>query len=169
MARPQLQMFGDAGNTALFDETRRYRYRLCRHLSPGGDRRVTFAMLNPSTADEVANDPTVRRCIGYAMSWGYHWLEVVNIFAWRSTDPRELLKVEDPVGPDNDQAIVDAASTSDLVVCAWGVHGKLRDRGEAVAGLLRDAGVAPYCLDRTRSGAPRHPLYLRGDLKPIPL
>jgi hypothetical protein len=110
----------------------------------------------------------VRRCIGYASEWGFAWLEVVNIFAWRSTDPVALLKVDDPVGPENDRHILEAVRSSELVVCAWGVHGDIRNRGVGVLKLLRDAGVQPHCLDKTRSGAPRHPLYLRADLKPLP-
>lgn len=151
---------------ATFDETRTYRYTLHRRWAPGG-RRVCFCLLNPSTADEFKLDPTLTRCLGYARRWGFHAMETVNIFALRSTDPRGLREHADPIGPGNDRSIRTAARRADLVVAGWGSHGSLLGRGEQVAALLARI-CDPVCLGLTNAGAPRHPLYLRKDLEPIP-
>lgn len=152
---------------ASFDASGKYRYSLHRRWH-AGPRRVCFCMLNPSTADASRNDPTVRRCIGYAMDWGFDALEVVNIFALRSTDPGALRADEDPVGPRNTAAIVRAAGRSELVVAAWGVHGGIGDRGAAVLRRL-GGGFDVRCLGMTREGYPKHPLYLpkSAQLEPI--
>jgi hypothetical protein len=119
-------------------------------------------MLNPSTADALVDDPTVRRCAGFTRSWGYSSLAVLNLFALRATDPGELLDAEDPVGPGwNDH--LRTAVEADLVVCAWGASVPFaRDR--EVLDMLR--GVDLYCLGLTKQGYPRHPLYVKGDTKP---
>lgn len=96
-----------------------YRYQLWRDFEEGR-RRICFVMLNPSTADGMHDDPTVRKCIYYARAWGFRSLEIVNLFSYRATDPGELLKVEAPVGIDTDRAIFDVTFASDMVVCAWG-------------------------------------------------
>lgn len=124
-------------------------------------------MLNPSTADETHLDPTVTRCCGYARRWGYGAIEVVNIFAYRSTDPKGLLAVADPVGEENDQHILAAVEDAALVVAAWGVHGALQDRGRIVQDLIADR-CALTSLGVTKDGHPRHPLYLRADAVPVP-
>ena len=151
--------------TATFDPTRTYRYRLSRTWDPTGPT-LAFVMLNPSTADAEVLDPTVRRCVGFARSWGFGALEVVNLFAFRATDPRDLLLAAAPVGPDNDRAIVDAASAADRVVVAWGIRGTHLGRARAVAALLRATSVRPLALAMTRDGHPRHPLYVRADTRP---
>jgi hypothetical protein len=150
--------------TATFDETRVYRYRLSR-VWDSSKPRVNFIMLNPSTADAFVLDPTVRRCVGFAMSWGAGALEVTNVFALRSTDPTNLRKVDDPVGVGNDEAIVVAAKAADIVVVGWGVHGVYQERARRVAELLKLAGVRPMALVVTKDGHPGHPLYVRGDAK----
>ncbi len=114
-------------------------------------------MLNPSTADAERDDPTIRRCAGFARSWGFGGMTVVNLFALRATDPARLRRARDPVGRDNDRHIAAAASAG-LVVVAWGVHGRLGERDRAVLALL--SGCRPGCLGTTRGGHPRHPLYL---------
>jgi len=144
----------------IFSPCRRYRYTLSRSINTGG-KQVLFVMLNPSTADEVQNDPTIRRCIRFAQREGGSILNVVNLFAWRSTDPGVLGEVLDPIGPDNDRHIVEAATKSSLIVCAWGVHGAFMQRGKAVQQLLADRPL--YALGFTKDGAPRHPLYVKGD------
>lgn len=170
--------------TARFDPTEAYRYELrrewgadfppaLRHLAgtlpaPDPARSMAFLMLNPSTADAFKEDPTVSRCIRFAVTWGFGALEVVNIFALRSTDPKQLYKAEDPVGPDNDRTILEVARRSGLVVAAWGAHGALRDRGREVAQLLERHGLALHCLGATKDGHPRHPLYLPAAAQPVP-
>lgn len=141
---------------ALFDATRRYRYLLWRRWGHGGT--VAFVMLNPSTADAARDDPTIRRCAGFARTWGFGGMAVVNLFALRATDPARLRRARDPVGRENDHHIAAAAATADAVVVAWGVHGGLGARDRAVLALL--AGLRPRCLGVTRAGQPRHPLYL---------
>jgi hypothetical protein len=123
-------------------------------------------MLNPSTADEIDNDPTVARCERRAMDLGYGGLEVVNLFALRSTDPEPLYTHPDPVGPENDKAILDAVTGAGLVVCAWGKHGKLLQRAAHVLRLLRNAGVTVHCLKLNQDRTPTHPLYVGYDIQP---
>lgn len=153
----------------------RYRYDLWRvwdELLP----YAAFIMLNPSTADAAADDPTIRRCVGFARAWGYGGIVVTNLFAWRATDPRELRMARDPIGPDNDKAILRWATyaRSGVVVCAWGAEaatGKrplLRQQPAHVMLLLRRAGVTPHHLGLTQAGHPRHPLYLPASLTPVP-
>ena len=146
-------------NPADFSADRKYRYVLRRKIGSSG-RRVVFIMLNPSIADEVRTDPTVRRCVGFARRWGFGALEVVNLFALVSTDPNGLHAADDPVGPGNDAAIRSALSSADRVVLAWGNNGLWRrDRADAVIEMARNAGT-PCCFGMTKEGAPRHPLRL---------
>ncbi|XHC26180.1 DUF1643 domain-containing protein [Phycisphaerales bacterium ac7] len=154
-----------ARSRASFSRCRRYRYSLVRRWDDEL-ARVCFCMLNPSTADEQQNDPTVRRAIGYALDRGFGSIEVVNVFALRSTDPKGLTRALadgiDPIGPRNDEAIRRAAARAETVVAAWGSHATLLGRDRAVRDLLatHDRCVA---LGLTASGLPRHPLYLRAD------
>jgi hypothetical protein len=138
-----------------------YRYSLWRRLSCAATTRVLFVMLNPSTADASRDDPTLRRCASFARGWGYGWLDVCNLFAYRATDPRELRGAVDPVGPLNDATIAELASRADRVIAAWGVPGARSGRAAVVMNILRSSRV--WCLGTTRDGAPRHPLYVRGD------
>lgn len=142
-----------------------YRYWLRRSWRHGGDGRcVCFVMLNPSTADGDVDDPTLRRCMGYAQAWGFSVLTVRNLFALRATDPAALLESDDPVGPRGDAELL-VARTADVVVAAWGAGVPFgRDR-QALEML---AGKRLFCLERTRHGHPRHPLYCRASLQPIP-
>jgi len=123
-------------------------------------------MLNPSTADAFQLDPTNRRCVGFAQAWGYGSMVTTNIFAFRSTNPAGLRTTKDPVGPENDEAIVNGAKNADLVIAAWGTHGELQDRGNAVRGLLAGAGIELHVLRLTKAGHPGHPLYVSGDTVP---
>ena len=145
-------------STATFSPCGLYRYTLGRRWGNGD--LSCWLMLNPSTADESQDDPTIRRCIGFSKAWGYGGLTVVNIFAFRATDPDDMRKADDPVGPGNDAAIVEAAGRAAVVVAAWGVHGTFRERGRNVARLLRDNGVTLQCLGTTKDGHPKHPLYV---------
>lgn len=146
---------------ATFSPNRIHRYLLWRRWAPGP--LATWIMLNPSSADEVELDPTIRRCVGFSRMWGCGGLDVVNLFALRSTDPKRLKNHADPVGPDNDDAIVKAAKSSIIVVAAWGMHGGFRQRADAVRQLLAEAGVHLQCLGITKGGEPLHPLYLASD------
>lgn len=155
---------------ATFSPCRAYRYELRRIWNPcvAGTALACFIMLNPSTADEVANDPTVERCERRARSWGWDGLIVANLFALRSTDPKALKTHLDSIGPVNDDSILWAAMQSKLVVCAWGIHGKLGGRSAAVLALLRGTGIALHALKVNADGEPAHPLYLPYSLSPVP-
>jgi len=155
-------------SSAQFSPCKLYRYTLERWWSPFAvGKYVNFVMLNPSTADATRLDPTVNRCVGFAQRWGYGGLIVTNIFALRSTDPKRLKKVDDPIGPDNDEAIVTAASRAALVICAWGnwgrlpTHGPYLSRSREVIERLSD--IELFCLGQTKAGFPKHPLYVRAD------
>lgn len=153
---------------AIFSTCRRYRYALWRTW----DTKLPvcmFLMLNPSTADEDKNDPTISRCVKRSVLMGYGGLHVGNIFAWRSTDPKGLLKADDPVGPDNDRHILEAAGKAGVVICGYGTHGALNRRGEKVLGMLYGAGVTPQALKINSDGSPGHPLYVGYDVKPTPM
>lgn len=153
--------------TAVFSGCRTWRYRLSR-VWGGPRRRVNFVMLNPSTADAWQLDPTVRRCVGFARAWGAGAVCVTNLFAVRSPRPSVLREVNDPVGPDNDAAILAAAGAADLVVAAWGTHGEYRGRDAQVRALLDDAGVELHVLRLTAGGHPGHPLYVPAAATPQP-
>jgi hypothetical protein len=154
-------LLGDA--SAVFSACERFRYRLTRQWEPDGPT-VAFVMLNPSTADEMVADPTVRRCIGFAKREGAGRLVVVNLYALRSTDPAALARADDPIGPDNDEHIRQAARDASLVVAAWGAHPFAGDRATDVAAMLNGIGRPLYRLGPpTKDGHPRHPLYLPAD------
>jgi hypothetical protein len=158
---------GDAESVAVYSPCLRYRYLLTRVWDAGGGH-VHFVMLNPSTATEVQNDPTVERCERRARALGYGGFTVTNIFAWRDTDPKAMRRAADPVGPENDRAIREAARAADRTVAAWGAHGAHLDRGRAVARLLAAAGVPLHHLGLTQAGHPRHPLYVAYARQPEP-
>jgi hypothetical protein len=144
-----------------------YRYSLKRAWEPDGIAGgVLFIMLNPSTADGEQDDPTIRRCIAYAKAWGAHGLEVVNLFAFRATDPDELLRTSRPIGPENDAAIRDALTRAGLVVAAWGTHEAARGRDRAVTELVTRTHDL-HALALSNDGHPKHPLYLRKSLQPV--
>lgn len=144
-----------------------WRYTLRRRWADGP--MMCWLMLNPSTADEIDNDPTVERCLRRAITAGFGAMSVANIFALRSTDPMGLYTHPDPVGPDNDTAIIELTTEADLVVCGWGIHGVLNRRGDTVRQMLDRAGVEPRCLLLTDNGQPGHPLYVSYAAKPIPI
>lgn len=151
---------------ATFSKDKTFRYELWREW--GNDHQeLLFIMCNPSIADEVRDDPTQRRVRGYAKAWGYEGYTVANIFALVSTDPRKLKQCPDPVGPENDAWLIDLHLGSKLTVAAWGTWGKVMGRGAQVAEELSALGPLS-CLGRNADGSPKHPLYLRKDLKPVP-
>ena len=158
---------GDAASTAVYSPCERYRYVLTRDWGGPGER-VLFVMLNPSTATETQNDPTVERCERRARALGFGAFRVCNIFAFRATDPRVMRAAPDPTGPENDDAIRDGAVWADQIICAWGSHGAHLNRGAAVAAMLRATGRPLFHLGLTKGGEPRHPLYLSYSLRPEP-
>jgi hypothetical protein len=131
-------------------------------------------MLNPSTADATVDDPTIRKCIGFSRRWRCGVLRVVNLFAFRTTDPRCLKTVTDPVGPENLRWIlrsVEAAERSrerSTVVCAWGAHGTHQNQDAAILRLLKRRTIRLVALGRTKDGQPRHPLYASYASRRIP-
>lgn len=150
---------------AKFSPCRRYRYVLWREwdaLRP----TVVFCGLNPSTADEMKDDPTIRRELGYARAWGFGRLVKVNAYAWRDTDPKKMLLAEDPTGPENVATILHCATRSALFVAAWGNNIRERD-AFFLRGALRRAGVTIHVLRVTGKGNPEHPLYLPRGLRPV--
>jgi hypothetical protein len=164
-------LLGDFG--AIFSPCRRYRYRLWRIW----DRTLplaVFVLINPSIANEIDPDPTVTRCARRMARRGYGGIIIVNLYAWVSTDPAGLVEAEDPIGPENDFHILDAArqAAEGAVICGWGTklpnakHGVQRDI--EVTRLLRSAGIKPMCLVLTKEGFPKHPLYVGYDVEPIP-
>jgi hypothetical protein len=164
-----LEVAGATVATATLSADRRYRYSLHR-VWDRARPLVMFVGLNPSTADETRDDPTIRRCIGFARSWGMGGIVMVNLYAYRATDPRDLEGVEGVIGnPANDSAIRNLATVCELVVCAWGAKlGPVPARNRTTRDLLLDAGAVPHVLGLTAAGRPRHPLYMRGDTQPFP-
>lgn len=160
---------GDRPDGADIDPTGAYRYDLRRSWGEPGFKVVNFIMLNPSTADASIDDPTIRRCVGFAKSWGYGGLVVTNLFAFRATDPRELLDADDSIGPLNDAYIARWAGGSDAVVCAWGSNARVKFRAPEVLHDIRKAGKVPMAIRMTKDGHPSHPLYLPANLCPTPL
>jgi hypothetical protein len=148
-----------AARSAVFDATGRYRYQLWRRWDA---RRpsVAFVLLNPSRADAVRDDPTIRRCVAFAQRWGFGSLFVVNLFALRATKPKDLFADPDPVGPENDRHLAAVARRARAVVVAWGNHGSRLGRDARALACLPPRRPL-LCLGVTRQRAPRHPLYLR--------
>ena len=149
---------------ARFSRCGNYRYSLerswqTRHRHP---RRVLFIGLNPSTADHRKDDPTIRRCVGFARDWGFSELEVVNLFAYRATYPDDLKAAANPVGKRNDYWIRHCHRAADLTIACWGNDGEFMQRADRVMNMLDDL----HCLNLNRSSQPAHPLYQRADERP---
>lgn len=151
---------------ATFSDCGGYRYRLWRTWGRG--EYLNGILLNPSTATHMADDPTITRMGRRAKNLGFTGLQITNLFAWRATDPHAMLSQSDPVGPDNDEQIIEVARGAGMVLCGWGLFGKKRGRAEAVISMLQRAGVKLHCLWLCADGSPKHPLYCGYDLKPIP-
>jgi len=141
-----------------------YRYTLTRKWAEG--HRALFVMLNPSTADATLDDPTIRRCIGFAKKWGYGSIEVVNLFAFRATNPNDLDCLERVhgtdliVGSDNERYWEEAKARASLVIAAWGAHVRAARSGQRWRAMIVFGDMD--CLGRTLGNEPRHPLYLPG-------
>ena len=161
---------------AEFDDARIYRYSLWRNwdeppVPPGVPPEllalvrphVLFIMLNPSTADERSDDPTIRRCMDFAARWGYGALSVGNLYAFRAARPSVLRSVADPVGPDNDAVLRRLVARAARVVVAWGARASDERAARVLEAIMAEKGARPQCLGVTRRGMPRHPLYVRRD------
>lgn len=152
---------------AVFSACGAYRYLLEREWDAAGPRLV-YVMLNPSTADETRNDPTIERCERRARSLGYGAMRAVNIFAFRATDPAELVMAREPEGPQNAAALEEACDWGHMVLAAWGVHGTHLGQGGKVEAMLRRKARKLCHFGLTRHGHPRHPLYVGYAIKPRP-
>ncbi len=143
---------------AVLSPCGRFRYRLARTWGPG--ERMAFVMLNPSTADATTDDPTIRKCIGFARRNGFDGIEVVNLFAFRATDPADLRRAGYQVGAYNDSHIIEAAHAAGAVVVAWGAQAGELERPGQVLAMLHAVGVEPLALRISAKGHPWHPLML---------
>ncbi|MEO0455646.1 MAG: DUF1643 domain-containing protein [Cyanobacteria bacterium P01_A01_bin.114] len=166
--------------SAIFDATGQYRYSLERRWpeksspeklslekSSTDERKVVFIMLNPSRADAKQDDPTLRACMQFARIWGYSVLEVVNLFAYCTADPKVLKTVQEPIGEECDRALLAAAESATQIILAWGNWGQLLQRDQTVLKLLANCAPKMYCLGMTQAGQPRHPLYIKRTTSPI--
>jgi len=150
---------GDAPSVAVYSDCEKYRYSLTRTWDAQGGK-VLFIMLNPSTATEVQNDPTVERCERRARTLGFGAFRVTNIFAWRDTDPRAMRAADDPVGPENNRTISEGCDWADQIVAGWGTHGAHLEQGAKIARVLAATGREIRHLGLTKGGHPKHPLYI---------
>ena len=147
---------------AKLSKCRRYRFALWRVWDESKPHAM-FIGLNPSTADENEDDPTLTRCISYAKSWGYGGVCMANLFSFRATEPKDMLAASDPVGRNNDKWLMILSNEADLVIAAWGNTGGHMDRSKHVRQLLSNL----HCLKINKSGEPAHPLYQKSTLEPM--
>jgi hypothetical protein len=157
----RLIAFLSPDRSAIFSDDGKYRYHLHRKIGEESRRAAAFIMLNPSTADHLVDDPTIRRCVGFCRRWGCGELHVVNLFAIRATAPADIRKAADPVGPENGSWVrrVVERTRDGLVVCAWGAHGSYMDQDLTVLGWIGHL-CSPMALGVTKDGHARHPLYV---------
>ena len=153
----------DIERTAVFDPTGQYRYRLGRRWQAAGPT-VTFIMLNPSTADAVQDDPTLRACLQFAQRWEAAALSVVNLFGYRTPHPSVLKTAVDPIGAENDAYVMRAVDEAERVILAWGNFGGWLGRDRVILNLLTAHKDKLHYLQRNKSGQPRHPLYIKREL-----
>lgn len=160
-----------ATSDAVISADGKYRYKLGRYWSPKAPP-VVWIMLNPSTADAVENDPTIRRCVSFAKRWGFGGIEVYNLFALRSPHPSTIETALDPIGPDNDSWLMAASQSGRKIIAAWGscrTQLRIMRATQVIEVLVRGGGPAPATLGLTKTGRPKHPLYVRGDAQLVPL
>jgi hypothetical protein len=144
---------------AAFSEDDKYRYKLFRCLNcPRNRGQITWCMLNPSTANAFVLDPTLRKCFAFSIKWGYAYMSIVNLFAYRSPDPKQLYKVKDPIGVENDLAISEQFEQADAIILGWGQEKIAESYPYDLNKLCK--GKKVYCLGRNKNGSPKHPLYL---------
>lgn len=155
MRTPLFPVYG-----AELSACRRYRFKLWRHFGLAAPDLLTFCMLNPSTADASEDDPTVRRCMGFAKDFGFGGIMIVNLYAIRSKSPKAIKAASDPIGIENDGWIFEVAHEAKQVVCAWGGDAD-PVRAAHVTNIIRRAGADTSCLGVNNDGSPKHPLYLK--------
>jgi hypothetical protein len=165
MPEPEHHPVAKRARQTIVSPCREYRYCLWREWEPPQASYVVFIGLNPSTADATQDDPTLRRCVNYAKRWGYGAVCLLNLFAYRATRPAVMKAHPDPVGVENDYWLHYWASGADLIVAAWGNHGVHRQRDQAIFTRLNRP---LFCLGITKTGQPKHPLYLNANVQPIP-
>ncbi len=158
--RYQTTLLPDRWRGASFSRCGRYRYDLWREWGTG-DGTMLWIMLNPSTATIMTDDPTVKGCGKRTRMWGFRRTVVCNLFAYRATDPARLADPKDPVGPENDEYIETWSQKADLIVAAWGTHGRYRQRSFEVLHNLQQLDLK--CLGVNDDGTPKHPLYVSHD------
>lgn len=145
---------------AVISDCEKYRY-LLRRVWDHDRPRALYVMLNPSTADADFDDPTIRSCTRLCKAWGHGSFEVINLFGFRSPYPKALKLADDPIGPDNDRIAEAAINRCDVTVCAWGADAMATQRSSAMLSLISAHRPAAFCLGTTKSGAPKHPLYIK--------
>jgi hypothetical protein len=141
-----------------------YRYLLYRTWNSIGPQ-ITWIMLNPSTADATADDPTIRRCIHFSREWGFGSLSVVNLFAYRAVSVRDMQAASDPIGPENDTYLLQACKQTSCLLVAWGRDGQYHGRDQEVCKKLLAQGFRLFCLGTNQDGSPKHPLYVRKEVE----
>lgn len=156
---------GDANSKAIYSSCEKYRYSLTRVWNEK-IQKLHFVMLNPSTATEIQNDPTVERCERRARTLNFGSFRVTNIFAWRDTDPKKMKCAIEPIGLLNDEAIMSGCNWGDCTIAAWGNHGIYLSRGFDVMELLRKSGKPIFHLGISKTGQPKHPLYISYEISP---
>ncbi len=155
------EQYASTSMGAVFSKDRHYRYSIWRKWA-NKSRFVLFICLNPSIADESTDDPTLMKCLKYAKTWGYDGVRIANLFAYVASEPSEMKKAENPIGPDNDAWLVKLSKEASLVIAAWGNDGSFQGRSQQVIKLI----PGMHCLKVNKTGEPAHPLYLTDNLKP---
>jgi hypothetical protein len=162
-----MELFTNETRSAVISEDRQYRYEL-RRTWDESKPKVLFIMLNPSTADANIDDPTIRRCIGFAKRWGFGGILVGNLFAYRATEPKALLSTDNPIGKDNIKHLQLMYNESEIIICAWG-NSKIIDRlDRKISDYKPLSGIIGklHYLELSNDGTPKHPLYLKSNLIP---
>lgn len=164
--KDQPDLFRQMDSTAVFSPCREYRFELWRRWGADDDPFAMFIGLNPSTADETKDDPTIRRCIRFAKDWGYGGLLMANAFAYRATDPKVMKAATEPgeMKARNFLSIDHHARRAGVVVAAWGVHGTHQGRDAELLAMIPGLKALGFTIH----GHPRHPLYMPADSKPLP-
>ena len=148
---------------AIISKDKIYRYKLSRTWD-STKPTILFIGLNPSIANENVDDPTITRCINFAKDWGYGTLLMANLFAFRSTYPKDIYLIDDPIGKDNDHYILECVKQSDLIIACWGNNGTYMNREKVITELVPNL----YCLQKNKNGTPHHPLRLPRNIDPVP-